>query len=112
MGEFNQRKGTGQGKRGLPHLLGGQKGFVRQVTSLLLTKKFQMVWFKIKLLGEVETAVRLGTKSWFAEVAFSIADSILDMLIFLGLANILTVNLSCCNKNLLNVEVLFITVIL
>ena len=36
---------------------------IRQITSLVLT--FQTDWFKILLLGEVETVFKLGVKSWF-----------------------------------------------
>ena len=45
----------------------------------MLTKKFQIVWLKVTFLGEVETAVRLGVKSWFADVELSTSDSILGL---------------------------------
>lgn len=45
----------------------------------------QIGWFKITFLGEVEIAVTLGIKSWFAEVGLSTSDSIWDLfLLFLA----------------------------
>lgn len=37
--------------------------FIRQLTSLVLTNKFQNDWFKILHLGDTETTIRLGIKS-------------------------------------------------
>ena len=48
----------------------GWKEPMRQMTSLMLTRKFQIYCFKIISLGEVETAVRLVMKSWFAGLGF------------------------------------------
>lgn len=47
---------------------------------LLLTRQVQIDWFKLTVLGEVETAIRLGMKSWFAYVRLSTGDSILGAL--------------------------------
>lgn len=35
------------------------------MNSLVLSRKFQAGWFKIPLLGEAATAIRLGVKSWW-----------------------------------------------
>ena len=59
--------------------LWGIKGVYQAGTSLVLTKKFQIVRLKVTFLGEVETAVRLGVKSWFADVGLSTSDSILGL---------------------------------
>lgn len=40
-------------------------GFIRQITSLALTRKIKTYRVKITFLGEAETAVRLGIKSWW-----------------------------------------------
>ena len=42
---------------------GWDRILIKQITSLVLTRKFQFDWFKILLLGEAETAIRLGIKS-------------------------------------------------
>lgn len=47
---------------------------------LLLTRQVQIDWFKLTVLGEVETAVRLGMKSRFAYVRLSTGDCILGLL--------------------------------
>ena len=44
------------------------KEFIRQITSLLLTRKFQIEEFEIIFLGEVEIVIKLGVKSWFADM--------------------------------------------
>lgn len=45
-------------------LFKGRQGlFIRQITSTVLTKKFQVHWFKIPLLGETDIAIRLGITS-------------------------------------------------
>ena len=48
------------------HLPLGERagGLIMQITSPWLTGKFQSDLFKISLLGEAETAIRLCTKSW------------------------------------------------
>ena len=53
---------------------------VRWIVFLLLTRKFQIDWFKITFLGEIDTAVRLGIKSWLADMRLSTSDSILGLL--------------------------------
>ena len=58
------------------------------ITSLVLTWKFQIDRFKIMFLGGVEAAIRLGIKSWFADVGLSTSDSILDLLSLFNLVNI------------------------
>lgn len=40
-------------------------GFIRQITSLALTRKIKTYRVKITFLGEAETAVSLGIKSWW-----------------------------------------------
>ena len=60
MEDFNKQKGVGADK---PHLLGGQRQSVKQVTSLLLTRKFQIEWFKIIFLGDIEFPIMLDTNS-------------------------------------------------
>ena len=39
-----------------------------------------VIWFKITFLGEAKTAVRLGMKSWFADVGLGTSDSLLGLL--------------------------------
>ena len=46
--------------------LGDGKGLIRQIPSLVLTREFQISW-KILLLGEVETIIKIGIKSWFGD---------------------------------------------
>ena len=41
-----------------------------------------MDWFKIIFLRVVKIAVRLGIKSWFADLGLSTSDSILGLLSF------------------------------
>ena len=55
------------------------RGLIGQIISLVLIGKFQTDWFKIPLLGKAETAVRLGTKFWFAGVGLSSGNSILGL---------------------------------
>ena len=43
---------------------GKAEGLTRQISSLGLTRKFWMDWFKISLLAEAKTTVRLGVKLW------------------------------------------------
>ena len=38
---------------------------------VLLTRQFQTDWLKVTFLQEVETAVRLGIKSWFGDVGLA-----------------------------------------
>ena len=59
---------------------GGWKGFLEQITSLVLTRLFQIDWLKVTFLAEGETAVRLGIKSWFADMGLSTSDSIWGLL--------------------------------
>lgn len=37
---------------------GGWEGSIEGITTLLLTRKFQIDWFKITFLGEAEIAIR------------------------------------------------------
>ena len=60
--------------------LGGQWRSIRQISLLVLTRKFQTDWLKVTFLGEVETAIRLGIQSSFADVGPSTSDSILGLL--------------------------------
>ena len=48
--------------------LWGRKGSLELKTSLVRSRQFQMDWLKITSLGEAETAIRSGIKSWFADV--------------------------------------------
>lgn len=83
------RKGKGYGshkqKKGLfqeGHLPLGKdrvsvgRGFIKQMTSLGLIRKFQTDWFQ-PLPEEAKTAIWLGIKSWFVGVGFGTSDSIL-----------------------------------
>ena len=73
-------RGWGQKRSKLFHLcLWDMKEFIRQTTSLLLTRKFQTDEFEIIFLGEVETVIKLGIKSWFADVGLSVNDSTLGL---------------------------------
>lgn len=49
-------------------LLGEGLGSIRQMTSLVPTRLFQMDWLKVVFLEEAETAIRLDIKSQFADV--------------------------------------------
>lgn len=55
------------------------KEFIRQITSLLLTRKFQIEEFEIIFLGEVEIVIKLGVKSLFADAGLSVNDSTLGL---------------------------------
>lgn len=46
----------------------------------MLTRKFQIDWLRIYSWEEVKTAVRLGIRSWVADVGLSISDSIMGLL--------------------------------
>lgn len=48
---------------------------------LLLTRKFQVDWVKVTLLGEVDTAVWFGVKSGLLVWQLSTSDSILGLLV-------------------------------
>ena len=62
MGDLYRQKGAKTRKEQISSsFFGGWKGSIRWITLLLLTRKFQMGWFKITFLGKVETALRLGT---------------------------------------------------
>lgn len=43
---------------------------------LVSTGKLQIDWFKTLFLGEVNIALRLGIKCWFADLGLSTGDSI------------------------------------
>lgn len=45
-------------------------GSMKEITSLSLTRSFQIDWLKVTFLGEVETVTRLGIKSWFIDVVY------------------------------------------
>lgn len=60
---------------------GGRQGSIRQMTSLVLTGLFQIDWLNVTFLGEAETAVRLGTESWFAHVGLCTCNSIWGLLL-------------------------------
>lgn len=46
----------------------GETGFIKQMTSLALTRKFHTDWLGIPLPGEAEMAIRLIIKFWFGAV--------------------------------------------
>ena len=72
--------GWGQKRSKLFHLcLWDIKGSIRQITSLLLTREFQIDEFEIMFLGEVEIVIRLAIKSWFADAGLSINDPTLGL---------------------------------
>ena len=48
------------------------------MTSII--RWFQRDWFKIPLLGDTKTAIKLGIRSWFGDLGFSISDFILALL--------------------------------
>lgn len=54
-------------------------GSIRQIDSLVLTKRFETDWLKAIFLGKDESAIRLGSKSWLADVGFRVTDSTLDL---------------------------------
>lgn len=54
-------------------------GVIRQITSLVLIKKFLIDWFKISYLGEADTVIKLGTKSRFDDMGLRIRDSVLEL---------------------------------
>ena len=54
----------------------------------MLTRKFQIDWFKVTFLGGVESVIRLDTKSWFADVGLSTSDFLLGLLSLFNLVNI------------------------
>lgn len=54
----------------------GMQSSVRQITLLVLTGKLHIDWFKTLFLGEVNIALRLGIKCWFADLGLSTSDSI------------------------------------
>ena len=60
--------------------LWGTERSTRWITSLELTRKIPEGRVEDLFLGEVETVVRLGSKSQFADVGLSTSDSILDQL--------------------------------
>lgn len=62
-GELLQKKGLLLEQRAL-------QDFVMQITSLVLTRKFQTDWFKIPLPGEAETAISLIIKFWFGDMTW------------------------------------------
>lgn len=45
--------------------LGDGRGFIRQISSLEVTRKFQMIGLSFHCLGEAETTIRLSIKSWW-----------------------------------------------
>lgn len=53
---------------------------ILKVTSILTTRKFQIVWIKIVFLGEVEATIKLGIKSWFGDMGINTSDSIWSLL--------------------------------
>lgn len=58
-----------------------------QITSLVLGTKLQIDELNVTFLGKVEAAIRLGIKSWFADVVLSTHDSIYGPLVsFLKIA--------------------------
>lgn len=62
---------------------GGREGSVMQITSLVLTRQFQVHWVTVAFLGEAESTVMLGIKSWFAHMGLSTSGSVLGLLFVL-----------------------------
>lgn len=80
-GDYYRQKGARTRKEKVTlSFFGGQKGSVRWVTSLLLTRWFQIDWSQVTFLGKVETAIRSVITSWFADVVLSTSDFILGLL--------------------------------
>lgn len=48
------------------------RGPITPITLLVLLRKFCTHWFKIPLLREAESKIRLGSKSWFADLGLSV----------------------------------------
>ena len=85
IGDVHRQKGTGNKERVNYIIFGGWEGPIRWSSSLALTRKFQIYYFKIIFLGQIEIAIRLGIESWFSDVGFSTSDSIVGLLSFLVL---------------------------
>lgn len=52
---------------------GNGRGFIKQIPSLVLIRKFQTDWFQISLLGEAKTVIRLvsfGLGMWLSKSDF------------------------------------------
>lgn len=47
---------------------GNGRGFIMKIILLVLIRRFQINWFKIPFLGEVEAAIRLVINFWFGDV--------------------------------------------
>lgn len=62
----------------------GRLGSIRQMASLVLTRQLQPDRLKVTYLGEAETTIRLGIKSWFADRGVSTIDSVRGLLSFLN----------------------------
>ena len=60
----------------------GRYGSMLQITSLVLTRKFQTDWLKVTVLGEAEIVVRLSIKIWSADMVLSTSDFIWGPLSF------------------------------
>lgn len=58
----------------------GREGCLGQMTSLALTRKFQINGLRVPFLGEADSAIRLGLPSWFADMGFGTSDSIWSLL--------------------------------
>lgn len=66
-----KKLGVGYFRQGYFPLVGGGVGWgLMQITSLMWIRKFQTDWFKIPLLGEAETPIKLGVKPWFDIMGF------------------------------------------
>lgn len=71
MGGLNRQKGWDKEFERVDYFrqssdpLGKAGTLIRQITSLELTRKFQTDSFKLPFLGEAETTVGLGIKSWW-----------------------------------------------
>ena len=73
------RKGNHKEKNGLFQTRSPSFGG-RQITSLVLTRKFKTNWLKVTFLDGAENAVRLSIKTWFTDTELSTADSIWGLL--------------------------------
>ena len=84
-GKRASRQGSQKQKEGLfqarsPSSKGRVEACHLKITSLVLIRKFQANRFKMSSLEDTETVIRLGIKSWFADVGLSTSDSIRGLL--------------------------------
>lgn len=87
MKDFYIQKGAGQGSYTSKKWIGCGKviflqetaGPVRQLTSLVLTREFQVGQFKIPFLGEAKTGIKVGINSQVGDMGLCTIDSTLGL---------------------------------